>query len=84
MGVGQPCVQRREADFGPVPEKQEDESVVEKRGIEISCVYHAMPGTRRWPRSTDCVTPRAERRQKSLDLRCSAKGAEKQPFKFYV
>ncbi len=35
MGVGQPGMQRRQPNLGPIAEKQEDESDVEKRGIEI-------------------------------------------------
>ena len=35
MRVGQPGMQRREADFGPVAQEQEDERDIEQRGIEI-------------------------------------------------
>ena len=36
MGVGQPGVQRRQADLGAVAEQQEDEGEVEQRRIEAA------------------------------------------------
>ncbi len=39
MRVGQPGMQRREADLGPVAEKQEYESDIEKSRVEIPCMF---------------------------------------------
>ena len=50
MGVGQPGVQRREADLGAVADQQEDEGERQQLGIELAGVLrHQIPGHRRQP-----------------------------------
>ncbi len=59
MGIGQPGVQRRQADLGAVAEQQEDEGDVEQRRIEVRGAARSARSTpwRRGPRRSPAAPP---------------------------
>ena len=73
MRVGQPGMQRRQPNLGPVAEKQEDEGDVEKRGFEILRVFdqdrpdHAVLALAHHRARRHVDQDRAEQRERNSD-----------------